>query len=91
MAADVRSTDVEPFWGIDRIESYPFDGSAVFLFDSGTALPPITNTPPREGVDPHEDVRRAPAAYDQIAAFLQPDGVVVDTCGGGACIIAPRD
>ena len=90
-AADVRSTDVEPFWGIDRIESYPFDGSAVFLFDSGTPLPPITNTPPRGGTDPHEDVRRAAAAYDQIAAFLRPDGAVVDTCGGGPCIIAPRD
>ena len=90
-AADVRSNDVEPFWGIDRIESYPFDGSAVFLFDSGTPLPPITNTPPRDGVDPHEDVRRAAAAYDQIAAFLQPDGVIIDTCDGGPCIIAPRD
>ncbi len=89
-AADVRSTDVEPFWGIDRIESYPFDGSAVFLFDSGTPLPPITNTPPRDGVDPHEDVRRAAAAYDQIAAFLRPDGVVIDTCDGGPCIIPPR-
>jgi hypothetical protein len=90
-AADVRSNDVTPFWGIDRIGSYPFDGSAVFLFDSGTPLPPTTNTPPREGVDPHEDVRRAPAAYDQIAAFLQPDGTVIDTCDGGPCIIAPRD
>lgn len=89
-APGVRSTDVEPFWGIDRIESYPFDGSAVFLFDSGTALPPITNTPPRDGIDPHEDVRRAPAAYDQVAAFLQPDGMVVDTCDGGPCIIEPR-
>ncbi len=90
-AAEVRSTDVEPFWGIDRIESYPFDGSAVFLFDSGTPLPPITNTPPRDGIDPHEDVRRAQAAYDQAAAFLQPDGAVIDTCAGGPCIIAPRE
>ena len=89
-AADVRSNDVEPFWDIARIDSYPFDGSAVFLFDSGTPLPPITNTPPREGVDPHEDVRRAAAAYDQAAAFLRTDGAVIDTCGGGACIIEPR-
>lgn len=88
---EVRSTDVEPFWGIERIESYPFDGSATMLFDSGTPLPPITNTPPREGVDPHEDVRRAAAAYDQIAAFLSSDGMVIDTCDGGPCIIEPRD
>jgi hypothetical protein len=88
--ADVRSTDAEPFWGIDRIDTYPFDGSAMFLFDSGTPLPPITNTPPREGVDPHEDVRRATAAYDQVAAFLRPDGTVTDTCDAGPCIIEPR-
>jgi hypothetical protein len=87
---DGRSTDVEPFWGIPRIDDYPHDGSAVVMFDSGTPLPPITNTPPRAGVDPHEDVRRAAAAYDQIAAFLQPDGAIVDTCGGEACVIAPR-
>lgn len=90
-ADEVRSTDVEPFWGIPRIESYPFDGSATITFDSGTALPPITNTPPRDGIDPHEDVRRAAAAYDQIAAFLAPDGMVIDTCDGGPCIIEPRE
>ncbi|MGA9277166.1 hypothetical protein [Ilumatobacter sp.] len=90
-AADVRSTDVEPFWGIDRIETYPFDGSATFMFDSGTPLPPITNTPPREGTDPHEDVRRAPSAYDQVAAFLGSDGAVIDTCDGDTCIIEPRE
>jgi hypothetical protein len=90
-AAGVRSNDVEPFWGIPRIESYPFDGSAVFLFDSGTPIPPVTNTPPRDGVDPHEDVRRAPAAYDQLAAFLQRDGAVIDTCNSGPCLIDPRE
>lgn len=90
-ADEVRSTDVQPFWGIERIESYPFDGSATMMFDSATPLPPITNTPPRDGADPHEDVRRAAAAYDQIAAFLAVDGTVVDTCDGGPCIIARRD
>ncbi len=90
-AADVRSTDVEPFWGIERIDSFPFDGSAVVLFDSGTALPPTTNTPPRDGIDPHEDVRRAASAYDQAAAFLRPDGMVIDTCDGGRCVIEPRE
>ena len=89
--ARARNTDVEPFWAIERIDSFPYDGSAAVMFDSGTPLPPITNTPPRDGVDPHEDVRRAAAAYDQIAAFLQADGVVIDTCDGGPCIIPPRD
>jgi hypothetical protein len=90
-AVDGRSSDVEPFWDIPRIDSYPFDGSALAMFDSGTPLGPLTNTPPREGTDPHEDVRRAAAAYDQIAAFFQPDGAVTDTCDGGPCIIEPRE
>ncbi len=85
-----RTLDVEPFWNIPRIDSYPFRGSATVMFDSGAAIAPTTNTPPSVGEDPHEDVRRAAAAYDQIAAFLQPDGVVIDTCNGGPCIIAPR-
>lgn len=89
--AEARSTDLEPSWGIDTIDSFPFDGSATVMFDSGTPLPPITNTPPREGTDPHEDVRRSATAYDQIAAFLSPDGMVIDTCSGGPCIIEPRD
>lgn len=89
--AEARSTDVEPFWGIDRIESFPYDGSAVVTFDSGTPLPPITNTPPRDGTDPHGDVRVAQTAVDQIAAFLSPDGAVIDTCDGGPCIIDPAD
>ncbi len=88
--AEGRSIDVVPSWGIPHIEGYPFGGSATVMFDSGAEIPPPTNTPPSVGEDPHEDVRRAPAAYDQIAAFLQPDGVVIDTCNGGPCIIAPR-
>jgi hypothetical protein len=30
-----------------------------------------------------------PAAYDQIAAFFQPDGGVIDTCGGQPCNAVP--
>ncbi len=80
-----RTTDVEPFFGIPPIETFPHPGSAVVQFDSGAALPPITNTPPREGEDPHEDPRRVPAAYGQIAAFFQPGGGIIDTCGGQPC------
>lgn len=88
--AEARSTDVEPSWGIEQIEAFPYDGSATTMFDSGTPLPPISNTPPREGTDPHEDVRRSATAYDQVAAFLSPDGMVIDTCNGGPCLIEPR-
>ena len=52
-----RSLDVTPAWGIPPITSYPFTGSALFVCDSGAAVPPAQNTPPRAGFDPHEDPR----------------------------------
>lgn len=69
--AEGRSTDVEPFWGIPRIESYPHDGSAVVMGDSGTPLPPTDNVAPREGTDPHEDPRRHLPAVEQIDHFIR--------------------
>lgn len=84
-----RSTDVEPFWAIPRITSYPFAGSAEVMWDSGTPLPPITNTPPRAGIDPHEDPRRHLPAVEQIDHFLRT-GEVIDVCGGAPCIAPPR-
>jgi len=39
--------DVTPFYGIEAIGSYPFDGSALVVWDSGNPAPPTTNTPPR--------------------------------------------
>ena len=44
-----RSLDVTPFWNIPAIPSYPFDGSALVMWDSGAAPAPLTNTPPRPG------------------------------------------
>jgi hypothetical protein len=45
-----RHSDVNPYFGIPAIPSYPFDGSALIVWDSGLVLgvvqPPITNTPP---------------------------------------------
>jgi hypothetical protein len=38
--------DVEPYYGIAPIESYPYDGSALVVWDSGNPPPPVTNTPP---------------------------------------------
>ena len=38
--------DVEPFFGIPAIPAYPFDGSAVVIWDSGNPAPPIENLPP---------------------------------------------
>ncbi|MCH7684551.1 MAG: hypothetical protein IIB35_12695, partial [Gemmatimonadetes bacterium] len=84
-----RSTDIEPFWGIPHIASYPHEGSAIVMWDSGAPLPPIENLPPRDGTDPHEDPRRDFAAIRQIDNFLRT-GLVVDVCGGEPCTAAPR-
>ncbi|MDG2028306.1 MAG: hypothetical protein P8J50_14455 [Acidimicrobiales bacterium] len=84
-----RTTDVEPFWAIPHIDSYPHDGSATVMWDSGTPVPPIENVPPRDGTDPHEDPRRHLAAVEQIDHFLRT-GTVIDVCGGEPCISPPR-
>lgn len=87
-----RGVDVEDLWGIERITSWPHDGSATIYWDSGpvsgshgTPPPPVENVPPRAGNDPHGDPRQDPDARNQISAFLQPDGKVVDTCAGAPC------
>jgi len=86
---DGRSSDVEPFWGIPRIEDYPFEGSATVMWDSGQPVPPLENVPPRVGEDPHEDPRRHLDAVAQIDAFIRT-GTIIDVCGGEPCISPPR-
>ena len=83
-----RHPDLQPLFGIPRIQSFPYDGSALIYVDAGTPAPPITNTPPEGdafGSDPHGVPRNDPEAQAQKAAFLSPAGTVVDTCGGGPC------
>ena len=77
---------VEPLWGIDRIETWPHEGSATIYWDSGAPEPPYENVPPREGEDPHSDPRADPDAREQISEFLRPGGVVIDVCAGAPCM-----
>ena len=81
-----RHTDVDPYFGIPRIEGYPSGGSALVVWDDGTPPPPITNTPPREGRDPHSAPRNSPAARRQKSEFLKVGGTVVDVCDGAPCV-----
>ncbi len=83
-----RAQDENLFYGVPTIPSYPFDGSAWVIWDDGPGLvapPPVTNTAPTTGRDPHSDVRATVAARTQKSAFLEPNGSVVDVCGGLPC------
>ena len=88
-----------PLWGIPAIAGYPFDGSAIAIFDSGpdgvspygTDPPPPSDVPPPDtatNVDPHESPRRTCAAQDQKGAFFNLNGLVTDPpqqlAGGGS-------
>ena len=75
----------EAFQGVKSLgdPGYAFDGSGVVFFDTGkNPAPWAANLPPRDGEDPHEAVRRAPAARAQKAAFLRTGGSIIDACGG---------
>ena len=85
-AAPDRTTNGDKGFGIEPIPSYPWSGSAYFLFDTGSPLSPLVNLPSREGHDPHDDTPRIPAAQDLKSGFLQPNGVVVDVCNGAPCV-----
>ncbi len=83
-----RSPDKQPLWGIPRIGAYPYAGSALFYFDSGTPAPPTSETPPKSDPahpDPHETPRNQASAREQKSAFLQVGGQVIDPCGGAPC------
>ncbi|GAC1322611.1 MAG: hypothetical protein NVSMB25_17980 [Thermoleophilaceae bacterium] len=90
----------DPTYGIAPITGYPYDGSAIVLWDigpvrsspcapgestCGTDPPPITNTPPSGGQDPHEYPRRSAAARQMKSDFLSPGGMVTNTCGSRPC------
>jgi hypothetical protein len=83
-----RSPDVVPFYGIPALTGPTFGGSALFVWDSGTPPPPLTNMPNRAGPDPHGVPRAQPSAQHQGATFLL-DGLVTNPCGNVACAAVP--
>jgi hypothetical protein len=86
---DGRSPARQPMWGIEGIESYPYDGSAIVVWDSGAPAPPVGNIAPSEGKNPHDDPRSSPQAREQKSQFLKRNGRVVDVCGRQPCSVAP--
>ncbi|MCP4434161.1 MAG: hypothetical protein GY812_01500 [Actinomycetia bacterium] len=83
--AQGRSTDTDPLWGIDPVPETPWSGSALVMWDFGTPPPPASNTPPREGDDPHGKLSGVPEALAMVVAFTQPNGLLIDPCGGAPC------
>jgi hypothetical protein len=81
-----RHSDVNPYSGIPAIPGFPFDGSALVVWDSGTPTPPTTNTPNGAGGDPHGKPRSQASARTQKSEFLKPNGAVVDVCGAMPCL-----
>lgn len=73
---------MNPYFGIPHLDVFPFGGSAMVLWDTGIPAPPTTNTPPREGKDPHGAPRASPLARRQKSQFLRVDGSVIDVCDG---------
>jgi hypothetical protein len=88
-----RSRDRNLFYGLPTIKAFPFNGSAIEVWDDGPGLvspPPLGNVPPVTGTapgqhDPHSDVRASPMARQQKSDFLAPSGTITDVCAGQPC------
>lgn len=72
-------------FGIKPIVTYPWPGSAYFLWDTGAELSPLTNVPPRIGHDPHDDTPKIPAVQALKDQFMRPHGAITDVCNGEPC------
>jgi hypothetical protein len=83
-----RDPAVEPQWNLPAVPSFPFSGSALVMWDSGTPAPPLGNLPPTQGHDPHGDTGNTPAARAQAAHFLAT-GEVIDVCSAAPCVAIP--
>ncbi len=80
-----RHSDVNPFYRIAKFSTYPYTGSALVYWDSGSPTPPTGNVPPRTGTDPHSHPRNSAAARLQKSEFLKIAGRVVNVCGTAPC------
>jgi hypothetical protein len=86
-----RARDRNLFYGVPAITHYPFHGSAIEIWDSGPGRvqpPPLANLAPADSktnIDPHQDPRSTPLARVQKSDFLEPNGAVINVCGGRPC------
>lgn len=85
-----RSPGTLTLWNVPCIATFPYAGSAIVYWDSGSAAPPLSNVAPTEsdtvaGHDPHSDPRNSAVARQQKSDFLSPAGTVTDVCTGQPC------
>jgi hypothetical protein len=84
MARAVHAQNTKPvnrsIFGIPDADP-PFSGNGLTEWDFGLPAAPTTNTPMTAGEDPHDDVRKLPAAIEQTDAFFRT-GLVQHTCQG---------
>jgi hypothetical protein len=86
LAPGRHTSGANAFFELPSIPFLPWGGSAMVYWDAGNPPAPLTNTPPRSGIDPHGRPRSQASAQLQKSEFLKPDGVVIDVCGGAPCL-----
>ncbi|MBI3783470.1 MAG: hypothetical protein HY270_08710 [Deltaproteobacteria bacterium] len=85
IAGGGRVAESNPGWLLTPIDRYPYNGSAYFLWDTGTPASPVANTPARDGHDPHDDTPNIPQVRALKDQFWHPNGAMDDVCAGQAC------
>jgi hypothetical protein len=78
-----RSWERDPWWGLKPLDPAHTAGVSAFtVWDGGSRPAPLGNVAQDNSYDddPHEWVRRTPAARAMKSAFLSLDSRVVDTC-----------
>jgi hypothetical protein len=84
-AGDLRVVERDPTWLLHPIPAYPHSGSAYVIWDTGSPRSPATNTPSREGHDPHDDTPNIPAVQKLKSEFWHSAGAITDVCSGQPC------
>jgi hypothetical protein len=84
IARAVHAQNLKPvnreIYGVPSADG-PFGGNGMTEWDFGLPPAPTTNIPATAGEDPHDKVRKLPAAIDQTDTFLR-SGMIQNYCGG---------
>lgn len=84
IARTVKAKNLSPVnrsvFGLEEAPA-PLEGAAMVEYDFGLPPSPTTNTPPKDGDDPHGAVRSLDASYSQANEFFRT-GVIKAYCDG---------